>query len=37
MMEIDLFILNRSPETFHKDVVVYPALAIHADAYLLLL
>ena len=37
LMEIDLFILDRSPEAFHKDVVVHAASAIHADAYLLLL
>ena len=31
LMKIDFLILNRSPETFHEDVIVYPASAIHAD------
>ena len=29
LMEIDFLILDRSPETFHKDVVVHAAPAIH--------
>jgi len=30
-MEIDFFVLHRSPESFHKDVIVEPTTAIHAD------
>jgi hypothetical protein len=31
MVEINLFIFDRSPEPFHKDVIVNPATAIHTD------
>jgi hypothetical protein len=36
LMEINLLIFDRSPETFHKDVVVQAAPAIPADSDLLL-
>jgi hypothetical protein len=31
MVEINLFIFDRSPDPFHKDVIVNPATAIHTD------
>ena len=37
LMKVNLFIFDRSPEMFHKDVVINPAPAIHADKNVLAL
>ena len=29
--EVDLFVLDRSPDSFHEDIVAPAALAVHAD------
>jgi hypothetical protein len=31
LVKINLFIFDRSPETFHKNIVIHATLAIHTD------